>query len=423
MTLELTRKLNSPQPALKTTLPMVDIGSSAFKADSYAYYARLRDESPVQRVIVAGGKSVALVTRYDDVQALLKDEARFAKDPRNAMTPEQLKKRPWIPPAFRAMQYSMLDLDAPEHTRLRAMVHKAFTPRMIEQMRERVQVITDRLLDAAQAKGTFDLIADYALPLPLIVISEILGIPERDQMRFRKWTNALLAVNSPNPGLGMLWPMWRFLRYQRGLIAYRRANPGDDLITALIQAEDAEGGDALNEEELVAMVTILLIAGHETTVNLIGNGTLALLQHRDQWDALRDDPALIKTGVEELMRFYSPVEMATERYARADVEIEGVTIPRGELTLGVLASANHDAAHFDNPDALDITRQNNRHLAFGQGIHYCVGAPLARLEGSIALNTLIRRMPGLKLAAREDQLVWRPGLLLRGLNKLPVRVG
>lgn len=421
MTLEMTRKLNSPQPALKTTLPKVDIGSSEFKADSYAYYARMRDEAPVQRVIVAGGKSVALVTRYDDVAALLKDDTRFAKDPRNAMTPEQLKKRPWIPPMFRALQYSMLDLDAPDHTRLRAMVHKAFTPRMIEQMRERVQAIADQLLDAAQAKGTFDLIADYALPLPLIVISEILGIPERDQQRFRKWTDALLAVNSPNPGLGLLWPMWRFMRYQRGLIAYRRATPGDDLITALIHAEEAE--DQLNEEELVAMVTILLIAGHETTVNLIGNGTLALLQHRDQWDALHDDPSLIKTGVEELLRFYSPVEMATERYAREDVEIEGVTIPRGELTLGVLASANHDPAQFDNPDALNITRQNNRHLAFGQGSHYCIGAPLARLEGSIALNTLIRRMSGLKLAASEDQLMWRPGLLLRGLNKLPVRVG
>jgi len=208
------------------------------------------------------------------------------------------------------------------------------------------------------------------------------------------------------------------LRYIRKICQMRRADPQDDLISDLVRA--TENGDALNDEELQGMVAILLIAGHETTVNLIGNGMLALLENRDQFELLRTNPALIKTATEELLRYSPPVETATERYAREDIIIDGVTIPRGEQVMAVIASANRDASQFENLDTLDLTRENNKHLSFGQGIHYCVGAPLARLEGHIAFNMLLARMPNLQLAVPADKLHWRPGLTLRGLEALPL---
>jgi cytochrome P450 len=211
---------------------------------------------------------------------------------------------------------------------------------------------------------------------------------------------------------------WALLRYIGKVVERRRAHPEDDLISALVRVEEA--GDSLSQEELVAMVFLLLVAGHETTVNLIGNGTLALLEHPNQMARLRDDPALIEPAIEELLRYSSPVEIATDRYAREDVTIGGVTIPRGETVLAVLASANRDERQFKNPDALDITREPNRHLAFGLGPHFCLGAPLARLEGQIAIATLLGRFPELRLAVAPDRLRWRRGLLLRGVESLPV---
>jgi cytochrome P450 PksS len=212
--------------------------------------------------------------------------------------------------------------------------------------------------------------------------------------------------------------IWLFMRYLRGLFAQRRAKPQDDLITALVQAEEA--GDRLSEDELLAMVVILLIAGHETTINLIGNGTLVLMQHPEQLNRLRQNPALIHSAIEELLRYTSPVDMATERFAREDVAIGGVTIPRGDQVLAVLGSANHDERQFSHPDMLDITREPNKHLAFGQGVHYCLGAPLARLEAQIALNTLLRRLPNLGLKGAPESLHWRKGLFIRGLEQLPL---
>jgi len=209
-----------------------------------------------------------------------------------------------------------------------------------------------------------------------------------------------------------------FIRYLRRFFKVRRRNPQDDLATALIEAEEA--GDKLSEDELPAMVFLLLIAGHETTVNLIGSGTLALLEHADEMEKLRRDPSLIKPAVEELLRYTAPVFMTTERYARENVTIHGVTIPRGEMTLGVIGSANRDEKVFENPDSLDITREPNKHLSFGQGVHFCLGAPLARVEAQIAVNTLLRRMPELRLRVSPDSLRWRPSMILRGLDALPV---
>jgi cytochrome P450 len=396
----------------------INIASAEFKANPYPFYAQLRDEAPVIRLPLPGKQTVWLITRYDDVSAALKDE-RFVKNRRNAMSPDQLAKVPWIPAFAKAIEQNMLDQDAPDHTRLRGLVHKAFTPRLIEQMRERVQTITNDLLDAAQARGQMDLIHDFALPLPVNVICDILGIPPKDRNKFHRWSNAAIAATASDLGKLLAIPnIYALVNYVRRLIQLRRADPQDDLMSALIQAR--ENNDQMSEDELVAMVVILLIAGHETTVNLIGNGMLALLEHRDQMDKLQHDPGLIKTAVEELLRFYSPVETATERYAREDITIQGVTIPRGEMMFAGIASANRDPSQFTNPDTLDITRDPNRHLAFGQGIHYCVGAPLARMEGQIAINTLLERMPDLQLTVPVENLRWNKGLALRGLKALPV---
>ncbi len=270
--------------------------------------------------------------------------------------------------------------------------------------------------------GGADLIRDYALPLPATIIAELLGVPVQDRHAFHRGTDAIVSAAASSWAMFRAIPSaWLLIRYIRKLIKKRRADPRDDLISALAQSE--EGGDRLSEDELFAMVFLLLAAGHETTVNLIGNGTLALLEHPDQMEKLRSNPALIKSAVEELLRYTSPVEIATERYAREDVSLAGSTIPRGEMVYAVIASANRDERQFAEPDALEIAREPNKHLAFGLGPHFCLGAPLARLEGQIAIATLLRRIPDLRLAVAPNELRWRRGLLLRGLESLPVSFG
>jgi cytochrome P450 PksS len=399
------------------SVPAVDVTSSDFKAKAYAYYTRLRAEAPVHAVKLPNGQVAWLVSRYDDVAPLLKD-TRLVKDRRNALGSRPLSRLPGMLGFLQALERNMLDLDAPDHTRLRGLVHVAFTPRLVERMRARVESLSEELLSKALAAGGMDLIGAYALLIPLTVISEMLGIPTRDHLRFHKWSSAIVASTAAPSLIRILPAVWRFVRYIRKVVATKRAQPQDDLISALVQAEEA--GERLREDELVAMVFLLVVAGHETTVNLIGNGALALMQFPEQLERLRDDPSLDATAVEELLRFHSPIEVATERYAREDVQIAGVTIPRGALVYGVLSSANRDETQFDGPDRLDLGRERNRHLAFGQGIHYCLGAPLARLEGQIALRRLLERMPRLRLATPESALRWRKGLNLRGLETLPV---
>ena len=252
----------------------------------------------------------------------------------------------------------------------------------------------------------------------MVIITEILGVPTRDRNKFHKWSNAVVSLSSPSPTLRVIPNVWMFLRYLRRFFETRRRDPQNDLATALITAEKA--GDKLSRDELLAMVFLLLIAGHETTVNLIGNGMLALFEHPAAMDRLRNNPVVIKSAVEELLRFTSPVFMLTERYAREEVTIHGVTIPRGEMTLGVIGSANRDETIFHKLDELDITREPNRHLSFGQGIHFCLGAPLARLEAEIAIKTLLRRTSDLHLRVAPQTLRWRPSIMLRGLESLPV---
>jgi len=398
------------------------IGSAKFKANPFPCYSRLRAEAPVCHVTLLSMETAWLVTRYDDVAMVLKDE-RFVKDTANALTPGQAANQAWFRhlKLYKLLQRNMLNQDPPDHTRLRALVGKAFTPRLIEQIRPRVEAMTHELLDGVQDRRRMDLIHDYALPLPATIIAEMLGVPVKDRHKFHRWSNAILSTTSNWRMAKGILNVVAFMRYVRKIIKKRRADPQDDLLSALVEAEEA--GDRLSEDELVAMVMLLLLAGHETTVNLIGNGTLALLQHPDQLERLQSNPQLIKPAVEELLRFTSPVDVATERYAREDVTAAGVTIPRGEMVFAVIGSANRDDRQFADPDQLDITREPNRHLSFGLGNHFCLGASLARLEGQIAIGTLLGRVPDLRLSVAPHLLRWRSSLLLRGLESLPVAWG
>jgi len=282
-----------------------DFASPAFRAEPFGFYARLRATAPVYRAALPGRQTAWLVTRYDDVLATLKDE-RLVKDPRAALAAEQREQRPWLPAFLAPLSRNMLDLDGADHARLRALVQQAFTPRLVERLRGRVQALADELLDRAAPGGRLDLIRDYALPLPLTVIGDLLGVPPTERAQFGRWSRRIVAVTGSPRDLPVALPaIWQFMRFVRRLCAIRRADPQDDLLTALLRAE--EGGDRLSEDELLAMVVLLLIAGHETTVNLIGSGTLALLDHPDQLARLRADPALIRPAIEELLRFTSPV--------------------------------------------------------------------------------------------------------------------
>jgi cytochrome P450 len=396
------------------TLEPTNIATAKFKADPFPTFKRWRDHSPVVPVKVLGQRAW-IVTRYNDVQAALKDE-RLVKDKRNARDATQ--KEPWMPAFLKPLERNMLDLDTPDHTRLRSLVHLAFTPRLIGQMQSRVHGLAHDLINRVQKNSQMDLVHDFALQVPMTIISEMLGIDERDRANFHRWSSAAVSISTPLDGLLAMPSLYQFVGFLRRLIRERRVEPRDDLTSALLKAK-AEGS-SLSEDELIAMITILLIAGHETTVGLIGNGVLALLEHQDQLERLRSEPDLMKSAVEELTRFTAPVLMATERYARENLSIAGVEIPKGELVLAALGSANHDETQFENPESLALDRQNNKHLGFGQGAHYCIGAPLARLETSIAFQVLLERLPNLRLAVKSEKLRWNSGFATRNLKALPV---
>lgn len=398
-------------------LAQVDITASRFKANPFAFYARLRRDAPVFAVRVRGKQRAWLVTRYDEVLQVLKDDERFVKNRTLAMSKTQLAQAPRMPPMFKALERNLLGLDGSDHTRLKALVHQAFTPRMVEQMRELTTRVTSTTLDRAMRKGRVDLIADFALPIPLTVIGLILGVPPEDNHKFKSWMAAFVSLGSRNP-IFIIPSLLRFVRYLRRLIHSRRNEARDDLVSALVTAQ--EGTDRLSDDEVLAMVFLLLSAGHETTVNLLATGVLALLQHPTELNRLRSDPSLIKSAVEELARFVVPAEMATERYAMEDVAIGGAVIPKGEMVLAVIASANRYVSQFADPDRIDVGRDKNRHLSFGMGVHYCLGAPLSRMEAQIALSALFERAPAIKLSVAPEQLQWREGLILRGLKSLPI---
>ncbi len=391
-------------------LPEIDLFSPAVKANPYPAFALVRSSDPVHRLKMEDGRTTWLITRYEDALAILKDQ-RFIKDFRRLLTAEQREQAQGN--IYTMMNTHMLSFDPPDHTRLRALVNISFTPRLVEQWRERIQAIADELISTIEQQGQreFDLIDAFAFPLPIIVITEMLGVPTEDREHFREWSNALLdGAGNPETFQRIREQMFAFTMYLNNLIETKRQQPGDDLISRLIVAE--ADGDKLNQTELLAMIFLLLVAGHETTVNLLGNSTLALLQNPEQRQLLQENPALIKNAVEEFLRFHSPVAFGTNRWAGEDLEFGGKQMRRGDAVLVGLAASNHDSQEFAQPDQLDITRKENRHLAFGMGIHYCLGAPLARLEGQIAISTLLQRLPNLRLAVPAEELVWRPSMLL-----------
>jgi cytochrome P450 len=395
-----------------------DLYSDAFRADTYGTFARMREQDPVLcQPGLDGETPIWWVTRYEDAEAVLLDDERFVRDPRLALPPELLPDA--LPEYFAFIDSNMLNRDGDDHRRLRRLVSQAFTPRMIERLRPRIQQIADALLDPVLAAGEMELVSEFAFPLPITVIAELLGVPVADRERFREWSGAMvspaLAAAEMERSDALLGA---FVEYLLALFAERRQTPGEDLVSALVAVED--GGDTLSEEELCSMVALLIVAGHETTVSLIGNATLALLTHPEQREALERDPALLPRAVEELIRYDGPVERTLNRWAAVDVELGGRTIRRGETVIVILGAADRDADRFDAPDRLDLAAGRERHLGFGRGSHFCLGAPLARLEAEIALGTLLRRLPGLRLAVPQGELRRRPVPLFRSLVALPV---
>jgi cytochrome P450 len=394
------------------TVPATPLVDPAVLADPHPVLAELRESGPVHRLEGATGLPIWMVTRYDDVLAALSDP-RLSNDPHHASALTEVLRGDFL-------SRSMIGTDPPEHTRLRRLVSKAFTARRVEGLRPRVQEITDALLDRITPRGSADLVADFGLPLPITVIGELLGVPETDRDRFREWTDEMLdRPFDPGSDLALVTAAReRMHGYLADLVAAKRARPADDLLTDLVEATDE--GERLDTQELLAMTFLLLIAGYVTTVSLIGNGTLALLRHPEQLDRLRADLSLVPQAVEELLRFDGPVNPGLTRFALEDLEIGGVRIPRGEMVLLAIAAADRDPRRYPDPDRLDVGAVDPGHLAFGHGMHYCLGAPLARLEGQIAFTAMLTRLPGLALAAREDELRWTGGGVLRSLRELPV---
>jgi cytochrome P450 len=397
-----------------------DLYSDRFRAETYATFARMREEDGVFcQPGIDGETMLWFVTRHDDAVAVLLDDERFVRDPTLALTPEELVAFRNEMPERAFIDSHMLNKDGADHRRLRRLVTKAFTPRMVDQLRPRIQEIADGLIDAVESRGEMDLVDEFAFPLPITVIAELLGIPVADRDRFRRWTNAIITPALTPEDLALFGEAAdEFVTYLRELFERRRSTPGADLISAFLQVE--EGGDTLSEEELFSMVVLLIIAGHETTVSLIGNAVLALLQHPDQRQTLESDPARMSHAIEELLRYDGPVERTLLRWAAADVELGGQLIRRGEGVILILGSADRDPSRFPDPDTLDFAREDVKHLAFGRGSHYCLGAPLARLEAEVALTTLLRRLPGLQLAMPVEELRWRPVPLFRSLASLQV---
>ncbi|GLF94226.1 cytochrome P450 family protein [Streptomyces yaizuensis] len=395
--------------------PIVDLSqlSPDFERDPYPVYAALRAQGPVHRVRSALGLELYLVVGHDACRAAYADP-RFS---RNWVKSGNIVNIASLDPGQPTLQH-MLMADPPDHTRLRRLVTREFTARRMEALAPRIQQITDELLDAmlASPDREADLITSFAFPLPMTVICELLGVPELDRSFFRTWSTLTVA---PPDAEAQREGYRRIGDYLVELIGAKRADPGTDILSGLIHTVD-EGGDRLSPSELIGMCALLLVAGHETTVNLIGNGVRALHAHPAQLADLRADWGLLDGAVEEILRYDGPVEGSTFRLLLADVEMGGVTIPEGSTAVIVHGDANRDPGRFPEPDTFDIRRDTRGHLAFGHGLHYCIGAPLARLEGRIALRSLLERCPGLRITADEKELSWTPGLLLRGARTLPV---
>jgi cytochrome P450 len=393
-------------------------------ANPFALLAQLRSMGavvPVPSPFAEADRQAWAVTRMQEVVQVLKDHEHFTVDAHSLGVNSLLGQssvEPSDAPTFFTSK-SMISVDEPDHRRLRLLVSKAFTPRYIEGLRPRVQQIANGLLDRVQGQGQMDLVADYAFLLPINVIAEMLGIPEADWAHIRLWSEAITngsSLSGRDPGVEA--HLRAFGEYTARLVAAKRQQPGEDLTSQLIATH--EEGDRLSEAELISMITLLIFAGHETTTNLIGSGILMLLDHPAQFAQLKADLSLVPSAVEELLRFTGPVTSAGPRFATEDIELAGQQIKRGDLVIPFLLSADRDETQFSDPGELEIARAISRHVALGDGIHKCLGAPLARLEGDIALTMLLSRMPNLRLSIPRESISWRPSGHLRGLAALPV---
>ena len=449
----MTDQPDQPHPTHPSAHPSApELFTWEFATNPYPAYAWLREHAPVHKTRLPSGVEAWLVTRYGDAKHALADP-RLSKNPAHHDEPAHAKGKTGIPGERKAeLMTHLLNIDPPDHTRLRRLVSKAFTPRRVAEFAPRVQELTNDLIDRFAAEGSADLIHDFAFPLPIYAICDLLGVPREDQDDFRDWAGMMIR-HGGGPRGGVARSVKKMRSYLADLIHRKREAlsdaptphpdrnlsdapnpsdtpapasapaPGEDLLSGLIRASDH--GEHLTENEAAAMAFILLFAGIETTVNLIGNGTYALLTHPDQRARLEQSLAagehdLLETGVEELLRYDGPVELATWRFATRPLTLGGQDIAAGDPVLVVLAAADRDPERFADPDVLDLGRRDNQHLGYGHGIHYCLGAPLARLEGQTALATLLTRLPDLQLAVDPADLRWRGGLIMRGLRTLPV---
>jgi cytochrome P450 len=402
-----------PAPAFEHPSPEPDFMEDP-SLDSHPRYARLRAECPVPRLVGVNGVQRFVVTRYEDAKSAFTDP-RLSRNARYAeRTLAEAGMGAMLDDDVAAANHNMLSADPPDHTRLRRIVAAEFTPRRCETLRPRVQELADELISAFEGTGRTEFMHDFANPLPALVIAELLGVPREDQRRFRAISNDYMRP----------WGDPRQAEASAALAAYlaqqiqaKRERPGDDLLSDLVSSR-AE--DRLTEDELRGTALLLLVAGHETTANLIGNGLLALLQHPDQYALLRERPELIPEAVEEFLRYDSPVERSPDRYSVQDMEIGGTFIPAGSVVQVGISSANRDEAAFKDADTLDVTRAPRGHVAFGYGIHFCLGAPLARVEAQIAFATLLRRLPDLQLAVPAETLTHRQTSIIRALDTLPL---
>jgi len=405
---------------IKTT--NYDLYGLDFSRHSYEIFEHIRRETPVfQQPGFDGHTPIWFVSRFEDVEAMLKDDQHFVLDYRLALDPDQIPPRLLEgPDVLEKVNNHLLTKDGEDHRRLRSLVTQAFTPRRISNMRPRIQAIADALLDRVKDQHQMDLVDAYAFPLPITVIAELLGIPSQDRNRFRTWSDIFVrpAITQEQQAQFMQMAV-EFVAYLQALFMDRKQNPQDDLISALLQAEEA--GDRLTTEELFSMVVLLIVAGHETTVSLLGNASVAIMTHPETRQRLIKHPEQMAQAIEEFLRYDPPVERAITRIVAADVELAGHSFKRGDLVIAILGSANRDEDHFTNAGTLDIDRDNRSHIAFGRGVHYCLGAPLARLEAEIALNTLFQKLPGIELAVPQAELEYRIVPLFHAYTHIPVR--
>lgn len=400
--------------------PRIDLASQSFMRNPSPTLARLRELGSVVRLKLPFLGETWIATTYESVSEVLKDDGSFVRSPKSAGKRRLAGMRWWMPRTLRVLSENMLGHDDPDHRRLRKLVDQAFSRQSVEALRPRIGRICDDLLDRMAGAGPVDLMEGLARPLPLTVICELLGLPEEDRPRFRRWVQALMSATSLWGALHLVPGLFQLMTYFKRHFEKCRRQPRPGLMTALVQAE--QDGDRLSENELLAMAFLLLVAGHETTVHLIGGGVLALLEAPEQKDRLLADWSLAPSAIEELLRFVSPVQVAKPRYVRGDLELHGQILRRGEILVPMLASANADPLRFENPERMDITRAPNPHVAFGTGMHFCLGAQLARVEAQVVMERLFGRFPNLSLAVPGSAIRYTGRLGIRALTALPLRL-